>query len=440
MAIVLLALAALACNRSVPTATPVTPLPTLPSPPLTHTPPLPPPAQTPTPPPLTPATDTPLPLPTLTPTPVIPSGCPPPGDPLPPERPASFDEYAGALAAYLSAGGSAQGLARLLRDWEAITDEAGDVRALDMTGDLDPEIVVALVDPTAEPGLPWPPGDVLIFRCQGGVVVPAYQGRPALGQDPSDAHFALYKVEDVNGTGRADVVYVTSSCGAHTCWDRLYVVEWDGAGFVDRLPDMVDYPYATFTVEDGRVLVHVGGIGSAGAGYQRSYQEVWEWDGKRFSRTEQIVGPPTALVHYVHEGDDALVRGDYGGAISYYQGALEDIELPSGLLYESEEQGGVTIRAYARFKLVVAYAASGDGRGAQSQYDLLMAEHPPGTPGYPYALMGQAFWSDFLTNDSPRSACAAAVALAENDPSLAERLYAGYANPEYEPVDLCRLE
>jgi hypothetical protein len=184
----------------------------------------------------------------------------------------------------------------------------------------------------------------------------------------------------------------------------------------------------------------VEGIGSAGAGYQRSYRQTWEWDGRQYVVTEQTVGPPTALVHYLHDGDDALSRGDYGGAIGHYQAVLDNSSLPVGLFLETEELEMAVARAYARFKLLVAFAASGDGRGAQSEYELLMDEHPDGTPGYPYALLGQAFWIDFVANNSPRSACAAAVAIAENDPTLAEQLYAGFANPDYQPADLCPME
>ena len=449
VAVGLLVLAALACNRSATTATPIPLLPASPS--ITPFPspaiqastetPLPSPSPSPT---LLLPTDTPTPTPTRTPTatttPVIFSSCPPEGDPVPPDRPASFTEYPQALASYLSAGGSTQGLGHLLRDWGAIGDESGEIRSLDMTGDADPEIVVALIDPAPEFDLPWPPGDVLIFQCQGGKVVAAHQGRLAIGQEPNDFQFTLHKVEDVNGTGRADVVYVTSSCGAHTCWDRLHIIEWDGAGFVNRIPDMAEYPYATFSTENGLVQVAVAGIGSAGAGYQRTYQEDWAWNGKQFTVTQQIVGPPTALIHFIHDGDDALAKGDYGEAIRHHQAALDDTNLPLGLVLETEEHGEAIARAYARFKLVVAYAASGDKRGAQTHYDLLMAAHPQGTPGSPYALMGQVFWDDFLVNDAPRSACAAAVEIAKSDPTLAERLYAGYANPEYEAVDLCQLD
>jgi hypothetical protein len=435
--VVLLALTVSACNRSAPTITPAIPLPTL-------APPVPSPSPTTKPtllPTLTAATDsTETSTPAPSPTPVIPSACPPPGDPTAPDRPASFADYPGVMAAYLSAGGSAGRLERLLRDWQAVTDEAGAIRSLDMTGDMDPEIVVALIDPLPAVDRPWSPGEVLIFQCRGGAVVPAYQGRMAIEQEPEAYEFMLRQVEDVNGTGRADVVYVTSACGASTCWERLYVVEWDGAGFVNRVPDMADYAYPTFTVGDGRIQVEVGGIGSAGAGYQRSYRETWEWDGRQFIVTQQLVGPPTALVHTLHDGDDALLRGDYGQAIGRYRAALDDSSLPVGLFLETEELGRAVVSAYARFKLVVAFAASGDGWGAQSQYELLMAEHPDGTPGSPYALLGQAFWIDFVANDSPGSACAVAVGSAESNPTLAEQLYAGYANPEYEPADLCRMD
>jgi hypothetical protein len=440
IAILLLALAILACNRSTPSATPAAALPTLPQ----QTP-----SARPTSSPTVTPTHTPAPflLPATaapaSPTPVIPRACPPTGNPAPPERPAAFGDFAGTLAAYLSAGESTQGLISLLRDWGAITDDVGDVKSLDLTGDMNAEIVVALVDPTLESGSLWPPGDVLIFQCQGGAVVPVYRGRDGISQELNDLYypyFDLHKIEDVNDTGRADVVYVTSTCGAHTCFDQLYVVEWDGANFVNRVPDMTEYPYPTFTVGDGQIQVHAGGIASAGAGLQRSYDEVWEWDGREFTRTSETVGPPTALIHYVHDGDDALAQGDYAGAIEHYQGALNETSLPSGLPLESEERGTAVVRAYARFKLVVAFAATGDAGDARSQYDLLQAEHPPDTPGHAYTLLGQAFWDAFAAGATPRSACAAAVTLAESTPTLSEQLYAGYANPTYEPADLCRVK
>lgn len=422
-----------ACNgsagetpTSIPTMSPPATLTSIPTPLATTTP---------TPPP----TPSPTATPNVTETPIIPSACPPPGNPGMPARPDTFDDYPEVLADYLSQGSSAEGLENLLRTWEAIREDAGEVQALDLTGDRDAEIVVSLIDPLPEFDLPWPSGDLFIFQCQAGGMILAYRGRYVGDEVLYETHFGLQKIADVNDTGLPDVVYTTSTCGAHTCWDQIYVVEWDGQSFLNRVPALETYPYPSFTVEHGRILVQSGGIGSAGAGVQRGYDEIWSWNGQVFTHTETIIGPPLVLVHYAHDGDESLARGDYVGAIEHYQRAIDDASMSSGLFFESEEQGVPIVRAYARFKLAAAYAAAGDEVDAETQYNLLLVEHPEGTPGYPFASLAQAFWLAFSRDGDPKAACAAAVAVAETDPTPADMLYAGYGNPDYEPADLCRL-
>jgi hypothetical protein len=368
------------------------------------------------------------------------SACPAPGNPPLPSRPETFDQYAVTLEAFLDDGGSAEQLERLLQDWGAITADLGSVRSLDMTGDGDPEIVVSAIDPAPEAGAPpWPPGDVLIFQCQAGSVGIAYQGRLERQEDWNWFSFHLQEVQDTNGNGLADLVYVTSTCGAHTCFDQLFVIEWNGVTFSNRVPDMESYPYPTFTVGSGRIVVDVGGIGSAGAGVQRSHTEIWNWDGERFAFGEQITGPPLVLVHFVHDGDAALAQGRYAEAAVQYEQALSTTGMSSGLFSEGEQEGTALVRAYARFKLVVAWAAAGDGVNAETEYNRLGAEHPAGSPGSIYASLGQTFWEEWLASGDPGTACAAVVAVAQGDPAPAELLYAGYGNPEYGPAELCDL-
>jgi hypothetical protein len=398
------------------------------SPPPTLSPPPPPPAPTHTLPPPPTATSPPA------------SACPPPGNPAPPPRPASYEDIPSTLAAFLSAGGTAAQLESLLRDWGAITFDMGAVRSLDMTGDGSPETVVSLVDPTpgAQVG-PFPPGDVLLFQCQAGSVTVAYQGRLAAEEDWSWFTFHLDKIEDVNYNSLHDLVYWWSTCGAHTCFDQLYVIEWDGAGWVNRVPDMEPYPYPTFIVGSGQILVDVVGFGSVGAGIQRGSREVWTWNVDRFSFSEEIWEPPLALIHHMHDGDAALAQGNYTAAIASYEAALNSPGLPNGLFPDDGPDSTAIVQAYARLKLIVAWVAAGDLITAEAHYNQLLADHTPGLPGYPYAFLGEAFWVNILASGDPWLACASVVAAAQADPTPAELLYAGYGNPEYEPDGLCAL-
>ena len=145
------------------------------------------------------------------------------------------------------------------------------------------------------------------------------------------------------------------------------------------------------------------------------------------------------VIHYMHDGDAALALGSYAGATAQYESALTDGSLPSGLFPDAGPEATAVVRAYARFKLVVAWAAADDQATAGSHYSLLVEEHPQGTPGYPFALLGQVFWSSLLADGDPWLACAAVTAAAQSDLAPAGMLYAGYGNPEYGPEGLCAL-
>jgi hypothetical protein len=379
-------------------------------------------------------------VPTKTETPESASACPPSGNPAAPPRPNFIEEYPAVLAAYLSNGAGEAEVVRLLLEWEAVTRDSGSIESLDMTGDRDDELVVFLVDPSPEGGVvQWPPGEVLIFRCEGGKVVPAFLGRSADDEDWDWFSFHRQKLEDVNDNGLADLVYVTRTCGAHTCFDRLYVIEWDGAAFVNQARSMEAYPFPTFMVGQGQVYVDIGGIGSAGAGIQRSHEEVWTWDGGRYTLSEEFIGQPLVLVQYVHDGDEALARGGYAEAIEHYLQALDTVDMDSGLFLGSEEDGLAVIQAYTLFKLVVSHAAGGGVASAETYYDRLLAGHPGGTLGHVYVRLAEAFWSDFTANGNAATGCQETVAVAEAEPLSTDLLYAGYANPEYTPARLCEL-
>lgn len=309
-----------------------------------------------------------------------------------------------------------------------------------MTGDTDSETVVLLVDPSPDAGsAAGPAGDVLVFQCQAGVVTLAFQGREQADEDWDWFSFEFHSIADVNQSGLDDLVYLTRTCGAHTCFEQLHIVEWDGRGYVNLAASMEAYPFPAFALGGGKVVIDAGGIGSAGAGTQRSHREAWAWDGESYVLSEAVVGPPAALIHFMHDGDEALARGNYEEAIEQYR-TMRASSLGSGLVFVDDVQQELAIvGAYNGFKLVVAHAAAGDEASAESEYNRLRSEHLPGTDGHPFVVMAGAFWSVLEAEGDAVAACSAAVVIAESDASIAERLYAGYANPEYTPEELCSL-
>lgn len=380
--------------------------------------------------------------PSVTPGLAAPDVCPPVGNPEQPTRPEALEEYAPVLADFLTLGADAAALERTLLDWGVLASpevpvlggQQDPLQVLDLTGDGVPEILAVVIDPEAP--FVAPPGDLLIFYCWEAAVVRAFSAVELEGG--SGLGYALLEIRDLNGNGLLDVAYVSMTCGAHTCYHELYIVEWDGVVFRNLIPDSGQLPYGTFEIGDGQVRAEAAGVASAGAGIQRTYYQVWDWDGQLFAPTDGYWGPPVVRVHFLYDGDDALMRGDLATAIESYRGALLSTEMETGLFLPEADE--TTLAAFARFKLLVAYAVAGDGAALAETYRALSAGVPEGSPGYVYLLMAQAFREEIQAGRAPEQACEAAVAVAAAHPEAVDSLYAGYANTMYNaPEDLCRV-
>jgi hypothetical protein len=389
-------------------------------------------------------TDTPEPTvpPTVTPGLAAEDVCPPPGNPKWPARPESLEEYAQVLSDFLTLGADAGALEATLLDWGALAPtespvlggEQDPLQSLDLTGDGVPEILAIVVDPEA-PFSP-PPGDLLIFYCWEAAVVRAFSAMDVDGG--AWLGYFLLEIRDLNGNGLPNVAYVSMTCGAHTCFHRLHIVEWDGVVFQNLIPDFEPLPYGTFEIGDGQVRAQAAGFASAGAGDQRSYHETWDWDGRIFALTDSHWGPPVVRVHFLYDGDDALMEGDYAAAIENYRAALLSTDMYTGLFLP--QAGEITLEAFARFKLLVAYAVTGDDTSLEETYQSLSDAVIEAADAYVYLLMAQAFRAEILAGRGPGVACEAAVAVAADYPKAVDSLYAGYANTMYyEPEDLCRV-
>jgi hypothetical protein len=304
-----------------------------------------------------------------------------------------------------------------------------------LTGDDEAEIIVALqyIGEAVAPS-----GDLLVFgrRAEGHVLL--YQE----GYDPSGPAVRLLQVLDTNGDGRQDIVYTLITCGAHTCFESLEILNWEEAGFFSLMGGRLDMPYPIYTVTPGRIDAESGSVASVGAEPQRDYSEVWEWNGGVFTVTQQVWASPVYRYHALLDGDRALLSGDYATAAAVYERVIGDDALQEwGAVSAMVDPGveRVQLAAFARWRLVLTYLRSGDPSGAHLAYNQLQAEHPDGAVGHDVAALAEAFWVAYAVDGSVVDGCTALIVAAKENTSVHDFFNEnyGYANPRWEAVDIC---
>lgn len=388
-----------------------------------------------------------------------PAVCPAAGTPTLPTQAPPFTRYAETIGRYLSSGGAATILEARLREWGALAEYGGLVRAdRDFTGDGVPEVLLVVLDPQRAE-FPYP-GDLLIFGCDNGAYRLLYQA----GYAPNRSAPILYAAEDVNGNYLNNLIYAVQTCDGQLCLTGVEIVEWNLAllSFESLLAEPVSEPAAEVEVVDldgdGRreVVVTSGTIASPAAGPQRVVTSTLRWEDDLYVVASVEPSPAEYRIHVIHEGDEALRARDYSDAISLYQRAASSRDLLSWQ-YPDE---AAHLQAFARYRIMLAYAARGDVASAQAAHDDLLSrftepegdlpegEPPPAfappappilsLPGGTFAEMARLFWGEFALNRDVAAACQVVAGYARAAPASYEVLNSfGYANPSYLPADLC---
>ncbi|HET7089322.1 MAG TPA: hypothetical protein VFL17_11765, partial [Anaerolineae bacterium] len=342
---------------------------------------------------------TPTSTPTITPTPTrVPrEACPPPDPNAAWIAPQDFSGYPRAIGGFLNAGASADALRAILTNASSIGAQFGGVWPFDLTGDGAPETVVSIYDPLGEVYGPVPSGLLLVYGCVD-------RAAPLLHEDTGPPMPQVARIADLIGAGRGgEIATIHSMCGAHTCFDTLDVIGWDGAGFVSLMGDRLQMPYPTYTFVDldGDPALEVqavsGQIASAGAGPQRTATETWDWNGSQYVKVAGSISSPEYRIHVVHDADDLLLSGDVAGAISLYSRVITDDTLRDWLLEIGVEKPDdhANLTAYAWYRIMLAHTWSGDAASAQEAFDRLSADFPAGAPGHEYQELAQVFWSKY---------------------------------------------
>jgi hypothetical protein len=348
--------------------------------------------------------------------------------------------YSAEIAEYLSEGGSLEGLTEEL---ELLDDLGGQqkvsVIGVDVTGDGQAEVVAeSLWFPPGEPVQ----GYAYVLTCEGGryvvQIVEDFESTASFADASKNQSLGFRAAEDLTGDGVAEILFSfietpemlpAEGGGGYARFFKL--VGWDGAGYVELLPEQFPgRPAIAVFNGDGELadrdgdglkeLILRGGAPTPGLGHPltRTKTATWGWAGSSFALRCISLGAPTYRFQAVEDGDAAMLCQDLDAAIESYQRAIFDESL---LAWEGDELGltpaledeRAVLSAYSRYRLMLVHFFKGTGNAASVVYTSLTEKFPPGSPGGIYAELATAFWNEWLMTAKLPASCAAAIAQAD---------------------------
>ncbi len=366
------------------------------------------------------------------------TACPAPDAALSPDSflqggpPRTAAQISDAIGRFLSAGGTAEPLRAALQErWAALG--GGFVRAdLDLTGDGTPELIISYRAPDAG-------GSLLIFGCNDGRVVERYQS--ILSEDGRAAAPQILSAGDLNQSGRPDLLFSALVCAddGQDCQSITQLTAWDAARgrFLNLLGSGVlsPQPPSPLDIDADRVselIVRLTDAGGPGTGPLRTGQIVYDWDGAQYVRSYTQYDPPRFRIQMVHDADAAFRAGRTRDATALYELAISSPALENWL---NDDQ--TTLSAYARYRLLLAYADTEDPRLLQTHADILQ-RYPDLAAAPVYAEMAVRFWDALQASANLNTACAAVQQVIAARPEAVGLLNRyGSASPVAAAVDLC---
>lgn len=346
-----------------------------------------------------------------------------------PACPTQFADYTTGIQEALNA--NAAQLLSWLQACGAVTTTYGGVTVIDINGDTLDDYAITIADPISAAAVPT--GDLLIFFSGRDSKTLAYQAG-AVG------NVALLGVSDINADGKTDVAWTDTTCGAHTCFGTVHIISWDPASssfqnWIDGNATMA-YPTVSFKdINDGsgqELLLHGGIIASVGAGPQRSWSETWSSvSGAAYKLTDLKYDPSTCLYHHLLDANQLLLEGREAEAAIAYDALLNDSALEKCGTRDNELD---ELRSFARYRLALAHAYSGEMDKAKA----VVAEFLAAEPTNLFAQVADLWWQAYEKPQDAAAACAAVTAFAKDNPDTWQILFDfGYANPTFSESEVC---
>jgi hypothetical protein len=350
--------------------------------------------------------------------------------------PATFADYPAAIQAHLDGGGTPATLYESLSQLGAVAQNSGTVQLADFTGDQVPEWVVSIQDPTVEPLGPLPPGQLYIFMCQAGAYQQAYDS----GYTEDSSLPTVQATTDVTADGQNDLLYTVSLCGAHTCFDTLSVIRWNGTAFGNVVVGDSMLSYSTIRTVPGsgdavNIEMYGGTIGSVGAGPQRPRTKLWGWNGSAIVLLDTQLDPALYRFHLVNDADDAAANGEASLALELYTRVIDDDAL---LSWEAVTDEREHLEGYALYRSMILHLLAGNGLEADAARNKLTVFFAAGVPGAEWSPVADIFWARHAQDGDPSAACLEAVSYVEQNPTTLDFLNSyGYENRPYEALSVC---
>ena len=345
------------------------------------------------------------------------------------------NELPRAILDYLNQGGKPEELVPILETL-GFAKPPFILAAVDINSDGWTDVALTLIDPSRG-SMNTPPGDLLVFTClQDG-----YQLTYQLSSGEIESAPMIHEALDLNADGTAELVIGSLNCGAHTCFEKLEILTWNGANLENRLiADTTNLPFPQIAVNDTDadgvfdLLVTGTGFGSVGAGPPRpimilySYNQVsqhWEFE-REFPAAAEY------RIHVIHDADTLARDGNYMQAMAGYQQVLDDVSLKDWESHDPDD-----LKAYARHKMILLLLILGEVEQAEDYYDELIASFPPSSPQYIFLELTVVFRDGFLAGGASSGCWEVRTFVTQHSDRVLPLFDYGYGNPQYTVEDLC---
>jgi hypothetical protein len=345
--------------------------------------------------------------------------------------PSDAATYPKAIADHLNgSSGDLKALKAWLQGCSVITAESGEVTEFRTsgTGNKDAAVVIHTTPSGKEAQ-----GKLLVFH-------DTTAGYALSHQVEGIGTIKLLKAEDINADTKPDLVYVDTSCGAHTCFSTLFVDSWNGSSFQDWIkgdPTMAGGEYSfQDSVPGGQgleLLAYGGVINSAGAGPQRAWTETYiSPEGGPYESYKKAYDASSCLYFQILDANNLFNQWSnlgFAPAIAAYEKAIAD---KSAKACGDDPNELTRLADFARFRLMVSLVSSGQSPKA--------AQIRPSITYAPLVGAVNTFVNTMQNSRSIVQACRDTTRYAELNPASWNFLSDwGYANPTFTAADLCPL-